>query len=60
MRRNQFDLKKFIQEKRNIKINLTIKAAPANTVGAPSSLRQVENMLEICEIPHKNNLDTPR
>jgi len=34
MRRNQFDLKKFIQEKRNIKINLTISAAPAKTVGA--------------------------
>jgi hypothetical protein len=59
MRRNQFQVKNFISEKENIKINLTIKAAPANTVGARSSLRQVKNMLEICEIPHKNNFDTP-
>ena len=29
--------------------------APAKTVGAKSSLRQVINMLEICEILHKNN-----
>ena len=29
--------------------------APAKTVGAPSSLRQVKNTLKICDVHHKNN-----
>jgi len=60
MRRNQLNQKKFIQEKRNIKINLTISAAPAKTVGAQSSLRQVKNTPGFCDVYHKNNLDTPK
>ncbi len=52
--RNKKKYRRKIKHKR--RFDLTEQANARKAVGAQALLRQVQNTLEICEIPHKNNL----
>ena len=52
--RNKKKYRRKIKHKR--RVDLTEQVSARKCVGAQALLRQVENMLEICDIHHKNNL----
>jgi len=68
MRRNQFRQKKITKENQNTKsvllnnqLNwLNFQQIARKAVRAKTLLRQVTTHPEICDVYHKNNLDTPK